>query len=345
MKHLACSTILTGVFALGWGQLAEANPVWIGPALGIPSPPVLIPGKEYADEIDVDANGAIDSLQTIRWTGTGTVANGPDGNNPPGAPPDGSASPMNQLDALSNSWDALFFAVVTNNTAVLFSTRDAAAPQNGSAMDLGAPMQGCAPGAPICYETVKGTIGTWATGPVVNAQGVTNLDALEVGGYQQVADANRGSLFSDVTTGVSVWTGGANPYVLQSEIAALFPGIPVALIDIDAMMTYDLSRWLEDGSFDVGDWLMFSLWPIPGYGIVGDEVWVWEKGGGFAYLNHGGHLWDSGWLGYNIDALEAGGHYYGPVPATLPLLLGGTAILIGLRRRTRVRKRGQIPVL
>jgi len=117
----------------------------------------------------------------------------------------------------------------------------------------------------------------------------------------------------------------------------LFPGVPTDLIDIDAMMTYDLSRWLEDGSFDVGDWLMFSLWPIPSYGIVGDEVWVWQKGGDFGYLNHGGHLWESGWLGHDIDGLEIGGRLYNPVPPTLPLLLGGAAALAWQRWHTRAK--------
>jgi hypothetical protein len=110
--------------------------------------------------------------------------------------------------------------------------------------------------------------------------------------------------------------------VAHNDVAAFFPGINPDLIDIDAMMTYDLSRSSEDGTFDIGDWLMFSLWPIPRAGIMGDEVWVWQKGRSFDYLQHGGHVWNSGWLGTNVDGLEMAGLYRAPLPPTLILLVG-----------------------
>jgi hypothetical protein len=322
LSKVAFGGALTALLALSYTDEALTNPVIIQPAPGIPSEPYLHYGMEYNDELDVDAMGAFDSQQAIAWFGWGGALDGPDGNDLFMAPPDGITDPLLQYDAISNSWDALFLQTATNKTAIVFSTRNIAAPQLGPGRDLGADSRGCDLGAPICYETIAGQIGTWADAAQVNLNGVANLDGMEIGGFSTLFDTDRTSLFNDAFTGVSVWTGTGNPYVAHNDVAAFFPGINPDLIDINAMMTYDLSRSSEDGTFDIGDWLMFSLWPIPRAGIMGDEVWVWQKGRSFDYLQHGGHVWNSGWLGTNVDGLEMAGLYRAPLPPTLILLVG-----------------------
>jgi hypothetical protein len=86
--------------------------------------------------LDADAFGAFDSQQSIAWFGGVWAFNGPDGNDPYAAPPDAVTDPFLQYDAVSNSWDVLFFQASMNKTAIVFSTRNAAAPQLGAGLDL-----------------------------------------------------------------------------------------------------------------------------------------------------------------------------------------------------------------
>ena len=322
-----------------------ANPVSPVPGVSIP-PPEVVPGKEYSHELDRSSsvtnldNEFIDSTypddqQNTMWNGQGGVEDTFDYN---GAPQDGggtSGLPQDQVDAIANNRDTLFFPAVNNQSAILFSTRVGSnipgQGADGGAENPQVPEGGCTVGDPICFERLDGSIATWATWTQVDQFGGTNLDALEIWGPEGVDNANLFSLFDDFSNGCSVWgmaAPGSQCLIPQSDIAALFPSLRPEQVDIDALMVS-------------GNWLMFSLWPVAGTAEdVGDSVWVWQIGTSAANpLNHGGHLWINGWLGLNVDALEA---------ASTPELdaaagsgglglLAGTLALMGERRRRRQR--------
>lgn len=300
------------------------NPV--GPIPGdVLPPPERVPGKEYSHEFDKDAAGQPDPGQVIAW----------DGVIPPGGAGGGVADTFDydiELDALANKRDVLFFDLIANQTFALFSERT---------------VQGFDTGFPIYYEDPSGGIGPWATALQVDQHGVDNLDGLEVwgptapldpdpehrfndyitGGLDgpQADDANMFSLFGDAVTSVFAFTSaGPTPYISRGQIAAAL-GMDEQYVDVDTMMAFDLAG---NSTWDVNDWLIFSLWPNTG--IVGDEVWVWQNQVNISFLNHGGHDWDSNWLGTNIDALEAASV---PEPCTMILLGSGLLALAGFSRK------------
>ena len=315
--------------------LGAIPPFPILPTVGVPVGPEHHPGKEYSDELDRNAAGLFESTRNIMFDGRTPSGIADTFRYIPGLPPSPNPSSNEpQVDALAHPTDFLFGEVISNRTALLFSTRIQPTPPGpplgpnvqGAGFDGGAPAKGCAAGDPICYETVPGGIGTWATKLQVNQHAPDfpqNLDGLEVFGPDGVDDALRFSLFGDASTGCSVFifdgsavTGCA---VTHAEIAALFPRIDPNEIDIDALMMN-------------GETILFSLWPnsvLP----VGDSAWVWTRGGSFAPLDHGGHLWTEGWLGLNVDALEAGAGL--PEPGTLAIFALGLGAMGWARRRQR----------
>lgn len=296
------------------------------PTTGVPAGPERHPGKEYSDELDRNAAGLFESTRNIMFDGRTPSGIADTFRYLPGAPPSATPDPsLPQVDALAHPSDFLFRDVIGNTTALLFSTR-IQSPSSptiiGAGFDAGAPSRGCAAGDPICYETVPGGIGTWATKIQVHqdAPSPQNLDGLEVFGPDGIDDALRFSLFGDAASGCSVFDfAPAVPCVVpHAEIAALFPGISPSEIDIDALMMD-------------GETLLFSLWPnaaLP----VGDNAFVYDRvSGAIAPLFHGGHLWTDGWLGLNVDALEAAAAL--PAPGGLALVGFGLGAAAFARRR------------
>jgi len=335
---------IAGMSVAGAGPFVGAIPPFPDkPTLDEPAPVANHPGKEYSEEFDRDAAGTLNVQQTVRFDGRlpSGVINSTDFNGVSDPEP----APFFQIDALANKGDAFYRQVVSNQTAILFSTRVGPNAQ-GAGIDAGAP--GCGPN-PICFETTKGAIGLWATalqvtqhaGAVAPDGGIVmaNLDALEVWGPDTADDANAYSLWVDgfAGAGVSIFNADGSTFLSHAALVAAliafdprFDGVPTGLIDLDALMI--LEGDFND-TFDDGDSIMFSLWPIAGaLGLadVGDAVYVWDATTGISLLAHGGHLWSNGWLGLNIDAIEAAAI---PEPATLALLGLGLAGLGAARRR------------
>ena len=296
-------------------------------------PPIRTPGKEYSNSRDWDDTQPVhvaDPDQVLAWDGGGGRTDTFDysGTRGPGLPEEG------QVDALANRGDALFSAVINDRSYLLFSTDG----DNRIFFE-----------APTGFGTFPATTGgIWAPPPQIDAEGVIDVDGLEVWGPDGPGadDANRYSLIGDPgRIAVYDFIGGvSSPLFTNADIAAAI-GAPnlVDLIDLDAMMTF-------------GSQIMFSIDPIlgPTGGLVfdGGEIWVWDgvTPGGASFLNHGGHLWNTAFnvMGTyntqteNINALEAAstlGNECGaavglvpctqiPEPASLALLIPG---LLGLR--------------
>ena len=108
----------------------------------------------------------------------------------------------------------------------------------------------------------------------------------------------------------------------------------------------------EKNSFDIGDWIMFSVSPIDGddsgditldnplLDVDGGEIFVWQKGEEAKFLDHGGHPWDTefsvrGTLNLDnedVNALEAVAYHNippVPEPSSLLSLLGLSALGVG----------------
>ncbi len=349
MKKNTCKTLfgpsLIGAILFGANPIQASpyipviNPLPPVPTATVPAPPDRHPGKEYSHELDQDAGGAIDSQQNIMWDGSGGAADTFDYNNPPATAPDGFNNSELQVDALAAVGDALYHEVIANRTALLYSTRiqDPVSPNiQGAGLDANF-TSSCGAGDPVCYETTGGAIGTWATWSQVNDMGGTqNLDGLEVWGPEGADDANRYSLFNDALTGTSIYsydpgTGTSVTFISHADlVAVVVPFLDSELginfqpedIDIDGMMVFSENEF------------MFSLWPIfdPSTGaplLTGDLALVWSFGS-VDWLFHGGHDWRDGWLGENVDALEAA---TAPTPEAIVLLSIGLAGLSLARRK------------
>lgn len=260
------------------------------------------PGKEYTDNLDVDSTGALDATRNLHWFGDGTVVDSI------------KYERTGQVDALAAPFDAYFWETVNNQSALLFSVAGDA-------------------GGPIRYEMPDGSFGVWATDPMINKNGVNDLDALEVWGPDGADDGTMYSKFSD-GGGFAVWgytgTIGAPVGVVTDTEISLAVGLPNQHVDLDALMMY-------------GETLIFSIRAIGPYD--GGEIFVYSLGEaavpGYAphYLFHGGHLWDTafnvgatfGCPTDEIDALEAVDVV--PEPASMAALaLGALGVL---RRRTK----------
>lgn len=259
---------------------------------------------------------ALDPMQVITWDGVGGVADSFDYSGtlqlPPGNPIPDPGPGFDNVDALANNHDALFFSVIANTSALLFSVTG-----NGN----------------ILFESVGGGSGIWAAPPQIDHHGVTDVDALEVWGPELFDDSDRFSLQRDFG-GVAIWAftppgGPSVPFVTDAQIAGAI-GRPdlVDEIDLDGLMTS-------------GENLLFSIRPIfDAQGNVifdGGEIWTWTVGGPPAvFLNHGGHLWNTafnvmGTFGVNnenVNALEAVSAAV-PEPGTITLICVGIVCALG----------------
>ncbi len=273
--------------------------------------PWEIPGKEYSDRFDKDMFNVLDPEQNLAWDGFGNVVDTYDYEFIDG-----------QVDALANTDDALFNDVVADNAYLLFSTTS---------------------DPNIYYEFPDILVGDiWATPPEINANGVADVDGLEVWGPEGKDDADAFSLEGDPND-VAVYVYDEDttitvPYLTTFQIAEAIgrPDLGDSLT-LDALMLFD---WTPDQSFfDEGsDRILFSIDPIDIFD--GGEIWAWDSKNTFAnFLVHGGHVWDTafdvmgtyGTASEDVNALEA---VAATSPSTILLFsLGGVAL--GWRKRAR----------
>lgn len=358
---LALSTALALASGAAMATPWMASPVIAPtPTDAAPAGPDVHPGKEFSDELDRNAtDGTDDDGQVVLWDGAGGTADGID------------LGEGFQVDAIANNADALFDALIANDTAAGFSLRT---PGDTSSSSGGADV-----GAPVHYETTGGGIAPWATVPQVDDMNtLANLDGLEVWGPEGPtladSDTNRYSTVGDAG-GTSIFNADGSSYLLHSilasaviafdpVIAALDAGAPSglvqSLIDLDALMVSDSS---EPGRWTDGDRILFSLWPLIDFGLLGsggsgtapvtvyhgDAAYVGTFSGSakapsmsLSFFDHGGHLWTDGWTGtraefnnepVNVDAIEALASV--PEPGALALIAAGLLGAGMLRRRRR----------
>lgn len=326
---LALLTSAGQAFALDYTVLPD---VGSSPS-ALPGTVLQVSGKEYADEVNRNANGTNQPMQTIRWDGLGGVTNGYGlaGVGMAGyvySLPSGVSE--GQLDAMANRQDELFSAFVQNRTAGLYSLRNNA--NWGAGADVG---------APIYYEATHPEHGVWATAQQINQDaGVQNLIGLEVWGSNATPDANVYSLLGDAG-GFSLYRANGTGLVSHDQIVAAVQSVLgwdnsqmeliKSSIDLDAALVSEATQQI-----------VFSIWNIDSTAqtgkLYGDMAIVLNYGtGDAAFLNHGGHVWDNGWTAsiyggtaYNVDALETAGV---PEPSALALLGLGLFASIGARRR------------
>jgi hypothetical protein len=329
---VAPSQVLAGPF-VPQGPFVQPAP---GP--GIPGPK-NVPGKEYSDRFDKDTQEppVSDPEQNIYWDGNGGRQDAFDYSGSRA----GDTVTAREVDALANHQDALFWDVIANQAALLFSTGSTTLLLPG---DSRAAVYNASPDynqlgiheKSVLVEPIGGGIDFWATPPQIDQAGVNDLDGLEVwGGLADPTpnDADMYSLLGDPTingTRTSVWyyNGGVSTsYLNAAQIAAAINRPDIVnladIIDLDGLMVWDGGNI---GQWDNGDAILFSVMPINanldgvitpninGGDIDGGEIWSWQFGQPLAqFLNHGGHLWDTafnvklatGAVNENIDALEA----------------------------------------
>jgi len=280
--------------------------------------PAEVPGKEYTDytdKNDLSPPGPA-PLQVLRFDGAGGTQNGYNYSNSfIGAGGGAIEDPGREVDAIAGPFDALFFEVINNQSALLLSS-------------TGDPI------APVLSHSTSGAVATWATigqvdAPSANDPGVVDLDALEVWGGEGLDDSQHFSLEGDPGS-VSIWNYNgvtSTPFVTAGQIAGAIGSTNlVEFIDLDALMV---------GS----ELILFSIRPIPTAGFDGGEIWLWDFVNPATFLVHGGRTWDTAndvtsLLGSeNVDALEAVSAV--PEPSTLVLAVFGLVGLIACRWRRK----------
>ena len=313
MRVVRSCTVLVVVLAVVTAAWAthlpyNGNRPMVAPQVGPGVPrPSLVPGKEYCDHLDENFNHLLDAMQVLRWDGEAAVVDTYDY--------DGVDDETGeQVDALANGMDTLFHSLIDNTSALLFSVTG-----DGN----------------IYYETIIGTGGMWASGAAtgppyvamqdhINHIGVEDVDGLEVWGPDDEDNANRYSKVGDPGR-VAIFIlnpAGPDAAAYTSAHIANAIGHPELEddIDLDALMMWS-------------DQIIFSIAPVGPFD--GGEIWVWDAVNPAAFLNHGGHLWDTafdvmgtfGLNNENVNAIEAV-----PEPATISLLGLGAVALIRRRR-------------
>ncbi|NCS13136.1 MAG: PEP-CTERM sorting domain-containing protein [Microcystis aeruginosa G13-09] len=328
---VAPSQVLAGPF-VPQGPFVQPAP---GP--GIPGPK-NVPGKEYSDRFDKDTQEppVSDPEQNIYWDGNGGRQDAFDYSGSRA----GDTDPAREVDALANHGDALFWDVIANQAALLFSTGSTTLLLPG---DSRAAVYNASPDynqlgiheKSVLFESIGGGIDFWAKPPEIDQAGVNDLDGLEVwGGLADPTpnDADMYSLLGDplingIRTSVWYYNGGVSTsYLNAAQIAAAINRPDIVnladIIDLDGLMVWDGGNI---GQWDNSDAILFSVMPIDanldgiitpninGGDIDGGEIWSWQFGQAAQFLNHGGHLWDTafnvrqatGAVNENIDALEA----------------------------------------
>jgi hypothetical protein len=374
-KLLLSSCLLLGVTVAPSQVLAgpfvpQGPFVQPAPGSGIPGPK-NVPGKEYSDRFDKDTQEppVLDPEQNIYWDGNGGRQDAFDYSGSRA----GDTDPAREVDALANHQDALFWDVIANRAALLFSTGSTTLLLPG---DSRAAVYNASPDynqlgiheKSVLVEPIGGGIDFWATPPQIDQAGVNDLDGLEVwGGLADPTpnDADMYSLLGDplingIRTSVWYYNGGVSTsYLNAAQIAAAINRPDIVnladIIDLDGLMVWDGGNI---GQWDNSDAILFSVMPIDanldgiitpninGGDIDGGEIWSWQFGQPLAqFLNHGGHLWDTafnvrqatGAVNENIDALEA---VAVPEPSTfLSLLtLGSLGAASTLKRKLKSSK-------
>jgi len=321
---VAPSQVLAGPF-VPQGPFVQPAP---GPHIPWPK---NVPGKEYSDRFDKDTQEppVLDPEQNIYWDGNGGRQDTFDYSGSRA----GDTDPAREVDALANHGDALFWDVIANQAALLFSTGSTTLLLPG---DSRAAVYNASPDynqlgiheKSVLFESIGGGIDFWAKPPEIDQAGVNDLDGLEVWSsvsptssqYPSPADptpddADMYSLLGDpLINGIrtSVWyynpiTQISNSYITAAQIAAAINRPDIAnlanIIDLDGLMVWDGGNI---GQWDNSDAILFSVMPIDanldgiitpninGGDIDGGEIWSWQFGQPLAqFLNHGGHLWDT----------------------------------------------------
>jgi hypothetical protein len=214
-----------------------------------------------------------------------------------------------EIDSLANANDALSPELLTNTAALILGIQ----------------------GTPnVYFESIGGGVGTWASQPSVDGLGVNEIMGLEVWGPELASDANRFSLRGD-PSGCAIFAFPAafpasSCVATTLDIADAIGLSRTEVIDLDALM-------VNQGTF------IFSI--RPSGNLDGGEIWVWTPGSAAAFLNHGGHVWDTafdvrrtfGTGSENVQDIEAIASPV-PEPGTIGLTLaGGLAVLLARRMR------------
>jgi hypothetical protein len=305
------------------------------------------PRIEYSNDLDEqavaggDAHGGLDPgqlLYTVPIDGTAD-------NQPrdildffPGI--ENGSEPDAQVDALAQGGDAFFDEVVSDQEQLLISLEG----DPGPGVEVG-----------VYVEHNTGSSGIEYTHRDLHALDTSgqleDVDALELWGETGVStqpnDADFYSLHGDAT-GTSIFsyvTGSPVPYITQNQVFAAL--IPLGFtgtssdVDVDALMVQDVR---EQGVWGEADAVLFSIRAANGWD--GGEIILWRFGAAAAFLQHGGHVWNTAFDVANafdtaveeVDALEAR-----PVPepgSVLGLLAGGILLVLLCRRRSRPSTRG-----
>ena len=311
---------LTAAGVLGCGVIGWADPPYVtqGPFVnpvpggtGIPTPKE-VPGKEFTTYPNKDYVHNIDPGQTMRWDGAGGVDEGTD------------FTVIEHVDALANVSDVLFEALWNNSAHLVYSVKADGVSANRERLWV-----------ERWNQAAPAVNAVWARTSDINHD-IEDLNGIELWGPEGASDTTHYSLVGDPLLAgqpmaYSVYDASGVGFISQAALAAAV-GIPGEAVDLDAMMLY-------------GDRIIFSIAPIANYD--GGEIFTWDSalGGPAAFLNHGGHLWDTAFdvcahtlncVGtQNVDAIEA---IAVPEPAAWAGIAGllclGGGLVARLRRNT-----------